>query len=111
MKYCNNCGEPLEDSAYVCSNCGCSVPSAGRPVRKDDTLETVIKVFMIIGCVSVGWAIIPLAWCIPMTVSVFKKLNAGLPISTGLKVCSLLFVSLVAGICMLCMKDDPYARY
>lgn len=105
MKFCTHCGAEIADEVVVCVHCGCStaVPAA---TQKDTTLETVIKVFMILGCVSMGWAIIPLAWCIPMTVSVFKKLNAGEPISTGLKVCSLIFVNLIAGICMLCMKDD-----
>ena len=66
---------------------------------------TVIKVFLILSCVGLGWAIIPLAWCIPMTVSIFRKLNSGEPIGTGLKVCTLLFVNLVAGILLLCMED------
>ena len=109
MKYCSHCGAEIADEAVVCVHCGCSTANtavAVQTTKKDDTLETVIKVFMIIGCVSIGWCIIPLAWCIPMTVSVFKKLNAGEPIGTGLKVCSLIFVNLVAGICMLCMKED-----
>lgn len=73
--------------------------------RRDDALCTLVKVFMILGCVSIGWLIIPLAWCIPMTVSVFKKLKSGESISTGLKVCSLLFVNLIAGVLMLCIDE------
>ena len=76
-----------------------------KDTQKDDTLDTVIKVFLIIACVAQGWMIIPLAWCIPMTISIFKKLKNGEPISTGLKVCTLIFVSLVSGICLLCKND------
>ncbi len=50
--------------------------------------------------------LIPLAWCIPMTVSVCRKLKNGEPISTALKVCTMLFVSLIAGIMLLCMGDN-----
>lgn len=42
-----------------------------------------------------------------MTIVYFKKLKRGEPIGTAFKVCSLIFVSLVAGILMLCDKDNP----
>lgn len=104
------------DEAAFCPHCGCAVESAPAtivvreaqnpvPKKQNDTLDTVIKIFMIIGCVSIGWAIIPLAWCIPMTVSVFNKLKSGEPITTGFKVCVLLFVNIVAGICLL-VRDE-----
>ena len=120
MKYCTNCGSPLAESTKFCGNCGAPVegraeakatPVYERPYddnaarRRDDGLVTVAKVFLILGCIAVGWALIPLAWCIPMTVSLFRKLNSGEPIGIGLKVCTLLFVSRVAGILLLCMED------
>ena len=70
---------------------------------------TAIKVFLIIGCIAGGFMLIPLAWCIPMTVSVFRTYNQGCDVSTGMKVCTLLFVNLVAGIIMLCIKPGPKA--
>ena len=73
--------------------------------RRDDTMDVVAKVFMVLGCIALGWMIIPLAWCIPMTVVTFRKIDNREPLGVGLKVCTLLFVSLVAGICMLCMDD------
>ena len=76
-----------------------------KRAHQDDTLDIIIKVFMILGCISLGWMIIPLAWCIPMTVITFRKINDGESLDTGLKICTLLFVSLVAGICMLCRDD------
>ena len=123
--FCSECGSKIQrsntgytqantqDNGYYTYNAydGSYTPTQRvvpemRPVRpKDDTMATVIKIFMIIGCVSIGWMLIPLAWCIPMTVSVFRSLDSGVPISTGMKVCTLLFVNLVAGICMLCADD------
>lgn len=107
MKYCTHCGAKIDDQAVICVYCGCQT-EASRSVQpaKDDTMATLVKVFLILGCVSVGWAIIPLAWCIPITVSIFNKLKTGQPIGTGLKVASLILVSLVAGICLLCMDDN-----
>ena len=108
MKYCSHCGAQILDEAVVCIHCGCSVNSAmtGRNVQvKDDSMETIVKVFLIIGCVSIGWSIIPLAWCIPITYMIFKKLKNNEPIGLGLKICSLLFVNVVAGVLLLCMDD------
>ena len=112
MKYCTYCGNEMHDDAVICVKCGREVRKLTQPVNtdyvrsKDDTMATVIKVFMIIGCVSMGGFLLPLAWCIPMTISVWKKLDNHEPIGMGLKICSLLFVNLIAGICMLCMSDD-----
>ena len=109
MKYCSHCGGELYDEAVVCVRCGCSVDNRGASLQKsgrDETLSTVIKVFLIIGCIAEGWMIIPLAGCIPMSVSIFGKLKRGEPIGMALKICTLLFVSLVSGICLLCMDDD-----
>ena len=66
-------------------------------------VEIAIKIFMILSCIAGAFAfLIPLAWMIPLTVHVFKKLNQSQPISTGVKVCVLLFCNLVAGILLLC---------
>ena len=119
MKYCTNCGSPLTEGMNFCGNCG--VPVAGQaaetatrvyeppyydaPPRRDDGLVTVAKVFLILGCIGFGVFLIPLAWCIPITVSIFRKLRSGEEIGVGLKVCTLLFVNLIAGILLLCMED------
>lgn len=108
MKYCSHCGAQIEDDAVVCVHCGCKVDE-DKPAEKSEnssTLDTVIKVFMIIGTVCSGFAIIPLAWCIPMTLSVFNSIKNRTPISMGMKICVLLFVNLIAGICLLCRKDE-----
>lgn len=113
MKFCVHCGAEIHEEAVICVKCGRTVesnkPVAVQPVQQsggDDTLATVVKVFLILGCVSQGWLIIPLAWCLPITISIFKSLKEGRPISTGLKICSLIFVNMIGGICLLCMDDN-----
>lgn len=49
--------------------------------------------------------LIPLYWCIPMTIIYFKKVKNNEPISVGFKICSLLFVSLIGGVLMLCDNE------
>lgn len=110
MKYCVHCGAEIHEEAVICVKCGRKVetvqPPVAAPNSADDTLATVIKVFLILGCISQGWLLIPLAWCIPITVSIFKSIRAKKPVSTGTKICALIFVNLVAGICLLCANDD-----
>lgn len=108
MKYCVHCGAEMFDEAVVCVKCGRAVAS-NKPTaaqQEDDTMALVIKIFLIIGCISQGWMLIPLAWCIPITVSVCNSLRDKRPIGTGMKICALIFVSLVAGICLLCRNED-----
>ena len=110
MKYCTHCGKELLDEAVFCTGCGCSVETAPKKntlVDEEDKkiIHLLIKIFLILGCISSGWALIPLLWTIPMTSHVFKKLSNKEPISTGFKVCVLLFVSVVAGIMLLCVDE------
>ena len=111
MKYCVHCGAEIHEEAVICVKCGRQInptfnQNNSRIDTKDDTMSIVVKVFLILGCIAQGWAIIPLAWCIPITVSIFNRLRDEKPIGTGLKVCTLLFVNLIAGICLLCMDDN-----
>lgn len=110
MKYCTKCGNELVDEAVICSKCGCAIEcqSISNDVQATSSgLKTAAKVFMIIGTVlmSLIFYIVPLAWCLPMTISYCKKIKRGEKVSIAFKICSLLFVSLVAGILMLCDKD------
>lgn len=101
MKYCSKCGNEIVDEAVVCPNCGCSVETNSAVIADSSTLKLVAKIFMIIGCLATAWALIPLCWTIPMTIHYFRATNEHRPIGTGFKVCSLLFVNLIAGIIML----------
>lgn len=99
--YCEHCGKELADEAIVCPNCGCATDNYAA--KKTGNGHTAAKVFMILGCVLSAFSfLIPLAWTIPMTVIYCKRSKQGIPMGTGFKVCTLLFVSLIAGILMLC---------
>lgn len=105
MKYCSHCGAEIDDDAVVCVHCGCKVNDSPATSESQDTLDMVIKVFMVICTVCWGFAIIPLAWCIPMTISVFDSIKNKTPIGIGMKICTLLFVGLIPGILLLCRKE------
>ncbi len=106
MKYCSKCGKELFDEAVVCPGCGCMVgepvtPPAEQSKKKESVLKLAAKILMIISTVTMGLYIIPLAWCLPMTLTFCKKVKKNEPISTGFKVCILLFVNTIAGILLL----------
>ena len=115
MKYCQSCGKQIDDDATFCPNCGAQASNGGVQqtskntvyVRPDNgVLWQVAFVFMILGCVFLGLCvIISLAWTIPMTVYANNKVKAGEPLGTGFKVCVLLFVSMIAGILLLCRQE------
>ncbi len=120
MKYCGNCGTALPDEANACSMCGtftntasantAAAPAptpapAAAPAKADSGLVVAVKVLLILAVVAQGWMLIPLAWCIPMTVSYFNAIKEGRPVSIALKVCTLIFVSQIAGILMLCDQE------
>lgn len=113
MKYCTKCGNQLVDAAVVCVRCGCPTgsvvsckPAKAKEEKGESTLSILAKVFMIIGTVYSSVLIIPLAWCIPMTISYFSKVKNKQPVSTGFKICVLLFVSMLGGIFMLCDEEQ-----
>ena len=62
-------------------------------------------ILCLLSTLAMGLLLIPLWWCIPMTVSVYKAYKGEKELSTGFKVCTLIFVNLVAGILLLCDDD------
>jgi len=74
--------------------------SASAPQKRNVDAQIGAKFFMVYGTVASGWAIIPLFWCIPMTVTYFRKVKKGEPISVAFKICSCLFVSGFGGAIM-----------
>lgn len=107
MRFCSTCGKEVYDQAVICPNCGCPLKQP-KPMEDGETdgLATAAKVFLIIGCIAQGVFLIPLAWCLPITISICTRMSERRPVGTGLKICSLLFVNLVAGILLLCRSDD-----
>ncbi len=124
MKYCKHCGAQLRDEAFFCPACGCSSEdqSAFTNKHEESGLQIAAKIFMILSCALTapgflwmiifgGWLavifLLPLSWRIPMTVEYIKSLKGARPrVGIGFKICALLFVSLVAGILMLCDSQD-----
>lgn len=114
MKYCIYCGNQMADDANICTHCGKQVKNSnGEPIvikqRKDKEpagMQTAAYILMIIATVISGFALIPLAWCIPMTISYNKHIKNGEPVDIAFKICTLLFVSLLAGIFMLVDDDE-----
>lgn len=72
---------------------------------ENSSLKNAAYVLLIISTVIQGFFLLPLFWCIPMTVSYSNKIKKNKPVSTGFKVCVLLFVNWIAGILMLCDKE------
>ena len=106
-KFCVHCGAEVNPQAVICVHCGCSIPGTNT-VRttssssdSSDIMKTLIKVFTIIGVVANAFALIPLIWCIPMYQKVNRYLKGEETLTTGFKVCVLLFVNVIAGILLL----------
>ncbi len=114
MKYCTYCGAEMFDDAVMCVKCGRMVETsqntwqAQQPKQSRGELSglsLVALILMILGTVASGWLLVPLAWCIPMCISYSRKIKNGEYISTGFKICTLIFVNTIAGILMLCDKE------
>lgn len=120
MKYCSYCGTQLSDDAAFCSKCGKPTAvinnaapqyyaqNAQTTKRSDnETLKSIINIFLILACVFMGIATlgIALAWCLPMTFRIRERMRAGVPVGITLKVCTLIFVNVVAGILLLVLED------
>ena len=112
MKYCEKCGAEVQDDAQFCPKCGYKFGTAikqevvAKEHKRDDGIMTIALVFCIICTVAAGFAIIPLCWMIPMTVSLNDKIKNKEPISVAFKVCTLLFLSVIGGILLLVGDDN-----
>ena len=51
-------------------------------------------------------SVLPLAWVIPMSIIILKKMKNKETIGVGLKICTLIFVNTIAGILLLCKNED-----
>ena len=96
----------IAEEAVICPGCGCAIEQKKEGNGGKDGLAVAAKIFLIFGCIAQGWLLLPLAWCLPITISACNKMKRNEPVGTGLKVCSLLFVSMIGGILLLCRSDD-----
>ena len=106
MKFCQKCGKELVDEAVFCPGCGCAVAEVKKDSGGNDGLAVAGKVFLILGCIAQGWLLLPLAWCLPITIAICNKMKNDEPVGVGLKVCALIFVSFVGGLLLLCRSED-----
>lgn len=67
----------------------------------DHTLRLVAFVFMLISTIGTCWLVLPLAWMIPMTVVSWRIYKGTRANTVAFDVCSLIFVSVIGGICLL----------
>ena len=102
--YCTNCGSQLNEKAVICPNCGVATENYKDEQKgTKEGFRTATKLLMLISCAfSIFSLFIPLAWCLPMTLSYIKTMEKKESVSLGFKICTLLFVNTIAGILMLC---------
>lgn len=72
----------------------------------DEGLRLANFVLCILSCIGLAFAIIPLAWAIPMTVHSWKIYKGEKPNTTAFGICTLIFVNLIGGILLLVSKKD-----
>ncbi len=102
-RVCLKCGAQVEDeNVSFCPKCGNQL---GVPKGYSSGSLTAAKILMIISCVAIGWTLIPLAWLIPMTIKISHRETSGEKLSTGFKVCVLLFGNMISGILLLCDNE------
>lgn len=134
--YCKNCGSELTDGAEYCSNCGTKVTETYQSSTISNTTTTdlnkktglhigafvfmVISIFSVCGSALTIWAsniylentgymmfstLISLAWIIPMTIKVYRA-KSTTELTMGFKICTLLFVNVIAGILLICDSNS-----
>ncbi len=73
---------------------------------QDSTLRLVAFILALLSTVTAGFAIIPLAWMIPMTVMTWGIYKGKRPNTVAFDVCSLIFLNVVGGILLLVSNKD-----
>lgn len=111
-KFCTECGGLISEEDRICPHCGYRIIQAGD-ADSPSKLSIAIIILLIIGAIftSLFTMLIGLIWCVPMTISLCHKLRKNLPISTGWKICTIIFVSTIAGILMFCDNQPRNPKY
>lgn len=107
--FCKYCGKQIDDNAAYCPYCGSQqkeevvgeVVSNTRKKHRNETIAEVGLVFCIVNTVIAGFALLPLAWMLPMTLGISDRLKEKREISIAYKVCTMLFVSVIGGLLLL----------
>lgn len=107
--FCKNCGKELPAGTEFCTNCGTPVNGKVQPVNNnanpnasDNGMYIACKILMILTIIAGAFAfLIPLLWIVPMYKKIKRHYEQGEPMSTGYKVCVLLFANTIVGILLL----------
>lgn len=101
---------PMPNSASPYQGAQQQWQSAGEQIYSmtstDEALRLANFVLCVITCVIGAFAIIPLAWCIPMTVHSWGIYKGKQPNTVCFGVCTLIFVNLIGGILLLISNKD-----
>lgn len=112
-KYCTKCGAKMPSSFSICTNCGKFFEKENtnttNQTKYDFTstkpnkhvYQIIIFIFMIISTIYLATFIIPLFWCIPMTITYWNKIRKNEKVSITFKICSLIFMGIIPGLLML----------
>lgn len=73
---------------------------------QDETLRLINFILCILSCIAVCWAVVPLAWMIPMTVHSWGIYKGTKPNTTAFGVCTLIFLNVIGGILLLVSNKD-----
>ena len=101
----NSNSQPQANASWQPTN---AVYVDAKPVvsDKDRTLRLIAFIFNLISTIAVCWAVLPLAWMIPMTVVSWGIYKGTRKNTVAFGVCTLIFLSLVGGILLLCSQKD-----
>lgn len=114
----NQYGEPTQSGVYAGYQgystqqpnrmaCQGTNPLQLYPVTQTDaTLRLVNFILCVISTVIGAFALIPLAWCIPMTIHAWRIYKGERPNTIAFGVCTLIFVNLIGGILLLVSTKD-----
>ena len=128
--FCHHCGKEVENGNKFCPYCGAlqdryseddryeeaevvdePKPAGKKTIINESTkrdLDTVVKILMIIITVLTGFAIIPLLWTVPMTITACDRIKKKEPYGLVLSICTLLFMAIAPGIIMIIRDADTY---
>ena len=105
---------PVQQPAIPQQQADWQVQAAMKNRAQNKNYATAIKVMLILACIAgATYYLVPLLWCVPMTIVAWKKLDREEPLGTAFKVCTCIFVSRIAGFLMFMMKDEKpsYIQY
>lgn len=108
-KYCIHCGHEMPVDSNFCPECGKpqnydyneTVQYSETTKSNSSTLTLIAYIIMLISTILSGFALIPLIWMIPMTIKTYHAYKGTEQLSTGFKVCVLIFCNTISGILLL----------